>query len=234
MFEFGSRNEAPVDQLLANIVDEIPKNRAPAVSDRIDMNDRVDVDVSQPRLAKKTVRPPAHMKIDALRTRVRLIDGAQARIFGRGWIHDAHLEVRLEARDPASRPNQRNNLADHQFRLWHFHEDKAHMGAVERRAEQSGVVRVTLLDLDLRQPKVGGEPARLLDEMRAAVDPQNRGGRPDALRQEMQRAAQTAPDIDDPLAQPDADLSNCASESAARSAICRLRRSSSGTPRPSR
>jgi len=42
--------------------------------------------------------------------------------------------------------------------------------------------------------------------MGAAVDPQNRTGRSDAFRQEMQHAARTAADIDDFLARPDADL----------------------------
>ena len=169
------------------------------------MNGHIDVDVGEPRLAEEPVGASADVKIDPLRTRMRVVGGAQPRIFGRGRIHRLRLDVRFEACDPAPGLNQRDDLANDQFRVRHVDEHKAHMRAVERRAWQSGVIGVALANLDLRQPKVGGEPARLLDEMRAAVDPENRTGRTDALAQEMQNASRAASDIDDALSGLDPD-----------------------------
>src|ERR1700693_2603702 len=44
-FEIVARNKATVDQRVAHIIDEIPKDRAPAVPDRMNMNGQIDVDV---------------------------------------------------------------------------------------------------------------------------------------------------------------------------------------------
>src|SRR5260370_1681822 len=44
-FEFFARYEAAVDQLVANVVDEVTEDRTAAVPNRIDMDDGVDVDI---------------------------------------------------------------------------------------------------------------------------------------------------------------------------------------------
>src|SRR5580704_19707827 len=102
-FEIVARNKATVDQRVAHIIDEVPKDRAPTVPDRMNMNGQIDVDVGQPCVAEKPVGASADVKIDPPRTRMRVVGGAQPRIFGRRRIHRLRLDVRLEARDPAPR-----------------------------------------------------------------------------------------------------------------------------------
>jgi hypothetical protein len=80
------------------------------------------------------------------------------------------------------------------------------MRAVKGSARQSGVISVTLADLDLLQSVVGREMSRRFDETSAAIDPENRPGRADALAQKMQNAPRAASNIDDPLAGLDPDF----------------------------
>jgi hypothetical protein len=80
------------------------------------------------------------------------------------------------------------------------------MGAVKRFAGQSGVVSVTFANLDLPQSEVSYEMSRRFDEMRAAVDAENRTDRTDALAQEMKNASLAASKIDDPFAGLDTDF----------------------------
>ena len=62
------------------------------------------------------------------------------------------------------------------------------------------------LTLDLLQSEVGREMSRRFDETSAAIDPENRPGRTDALAQEMQNAPRAASNIDDPLTGLDPDF----------------------------
>ena len=80
------------------------------------------------------------------------------------------------------------------------------MRAVKGSARQSGVISVTLADLDVLQSEVGREMSRRFDETSAAIDPENRPSRTDALTQEMQNAARAASNIDDPLTGLDPDF----------------------------
>ena len=176
------------------------------VANGIDMHDGVDLDVGQSCFAEKTVGTAADTKIDLFRTRIGLVSGAQTRIFRRGRLCDiGHGVSCFEARDPASGLNKRDHLADDQFRPRHVHQDKAHMGAVEGFAGQSGLVSVTLANLDLLQSEVTREMSRRVDEASAAVDPENRTGWTGTLAQKMQNAARAASDIDDPLSGLDPD-----------------------------
>ena len=95
------------------------------------MDNGVDVDVCQSRLAEKAVGASAQVGIDSLRLRMGLEGRQQAGIFGGGRIHVVRQEVRFKARDPTSRADKRDQLAHDQFRFRHGDEDKARMGAVK-------------------------------------------------------------------------------------------------------
>ena len=77
------------------------------------------------------------------------------------------------------------------------------MAAVERRAGQSRVVHIALADLDLRHSVISNEAARLVNKMRASLDPNDRAGRADALAQEVQDASGTATKVNDTFARLD-------------------------------
>ncbi len=47
------------------------------------------------------------------------------------------------------------------------------MGAIERRAGQSRVVRITLANFDLRQSMISNEAARQVNKMRVSLDPKD-------------------------------------------------------------
>ena len=114
-------------------------------------------------------------------------------------------EIGLEARDPAPRPHQRHHLAHDALRLRHIDQDQPHMRAVERPAFQPGIIGIALTHLDLRQRMIGDEPTCHVDEMRAALKAQHRAGHADALAKQMQYAAWSATQVDDPFTRLDAD-----------------------------
>ena len=65
-FEVVLCDEPLIDHLLAHIVDELVEHRPPVVSERIDMVDRVDMDVGQARFVEQAMRAPADKQVDAL------------------------------------------------------------------------------------------------------------------------------------------------------------------------
>ena len=64
--QFGPPNEASAYELVSNIVDEVAQDGSALVAVWIDMLDRVDAQVDDPRIAEEPMRQAADEEINAL------------------------------------------------------------------------------------------------------------------------------------------------------------------------
>ena len=198
--EVATLDEAAVDQLVANIVDEVPQDWSAVMARRIDMDDRIDADVNHSRVTKQSVDASADEEVDSLRGRIGCVGVEETGPRGQRRVADEGEKVRLETCHPAAWTHKRHHLADDALGLRHVDEDEPHVSTVERRSRQPRIVRIAFANLDLREPVVNNKTARLFDKVRAAFDAEDRSGRADTLTQQVQDTSRTAAKVDDALA----------------------------------
>ena len=160
LLENTAIDEASFNQLLANIVNEVPENQSPVVAWWINMDHSIDPNVHDSRVTKQTGNASSDKEVDLLRGRIGDVGVEQPGPRRRRRIADETGRVRLKACHPATRAYEGHHFADDAFRLRYVDQNEAHMGTVERRSRQSRVIRITLADLDLRQRVIRYETAR--------------------------------------------------------------------------
>jgi hypothetical protein len=76
--ELVQDNKAAGDQAVTQILEESDEKRTPSVSGRVNVHDRIDLDVNQSSLTQKTRKLAANVEVDSVRPRVSIeeFDGA--------------------------------------------------------------------------------------------------------------------------------------------------------------
>ena len=73
LLDLFASDEASIHQFVTNIVDEVSQDRSPIMARRIDMDDRIDIDVHHPGITKQTMRAPTDEEVDPLSCRIGFI-----------------------------------------------------------------------------------------------------------------------------------------------------------------
>ena len=101
LLENTAIDEASFNQLLANIVDEVPENQSPVVAWWINMDHSIDPNVHDSRVTKQTGDASSDKEVDLLRGRIGDVGVEQPGPRRRRRIADETGKVRLKSLPPS-------------------------------------------------------------------------------------------------------------------------------------
>jgi len=118
-------NKPTLNEAVTQVLDEIGENRTALKSRRVNVHNRVDLDINETSGAKQTWSLSADIQIDPIPTRIRVEQLDGTRPFVQLRIADVRNEVGLVERDPTAGFYQGDRLPDDFFRLRHIDQHPA-------------------------------------------------------------------------------------------------------------
>ena len=120
-----------VENLIADVLEEVQEDRAPIVPVGIDMNQRIYFNVDQPCFTEQAMRAAANKEVDAVGGRVVSVDLEKTVPGSKGRIAEVRKVVCLMAGDHATRPSQSDHLADDRFSVGNVYEHQARVNEIK-------------------------------------------------------------------------------------------------------
>src|SRR5215467_5419521 len=123
--KFTLRHEVFSENSIFHVLKKIAQDIAPIVVWRVDMNNRVNLNVDETGGAEHLVRLSSHEQINPIVPGVCFEDFRQSVPGRRRRIAEERSPVSLMAGDYASGPGQVDHLLNHALRIGHIYENKA-------------------------------------------------------------------------------------------------------------
>ena len=155
--EFRLRHEVFSENSIFHVLKKIAQNVALIVAWRVDMNNRVNLNVDETGGAEHLVRLPSHEQINPVVPRVCFENFRQSVPGRRRRIAEERSPVSLMAGDYASGPGQVDHLLNHALRFGYIDQNKAGVNHIKRSSWQTGCFGVCLPHLDIPQVIFGDE-----------------------------------------------------------------------------
>ena len=131
--KLGVRDQARLDDPLAEVVDELEVERPPAMARSVRMDQRVDLNVLEACGGQHAGHAAPNEQVDAVRRRVRLQSHHEPIPFRQGRVADMSAPVGLVQSHHAAGLDESDHLRDDLLGLGDVHEDEAGGREIERR-----------------------------------------------------------------------------------------------------
>ena len=195
-----------MEKMLETLFQASEQDRAPLVSWRIDMQERVHSNIDQSGLSKQPRKLTTDKRIDAIAPRIcnEHPDDCVPRV--RGRITHVAEPVGLVEGNPTAWTDETHGFRDDLFRFGHVDQDESRRHEVERRAVEPASPGVAAMDSHVAEVALLQHLAREVHSLLASFDTDDRPGGADAFTEQIETALGAASQLHDVPSRPDSDL----------------------------